>query len=688
MKQFLPIILFFASIGSLTAQYDFRDSLKLALLKPGLSDTIKIDLYNELSFSWAGTNPQIGLAYADSAKILSEKSGHSKRLINSINNFGVNYWYLGKDSMALEAYQKVLDYYKQQGELRGQGRVSNNMALISYNQGDYRQALKFHEVSNRIFEELNERKYLINSMTNTGVVFLAVADYPRALEYFLGALSKTDSLDRIESGYLNTNIGLVYKNLDQLDQAEKYYLEAIQIYEQENHQIALASSLGNLANVKTQQERFEDAKDLFQKALAINLDVGNQRRIASDYANLGVLYKNVQQLDSAMIFLEQAEKIYAGLNDALNHSFVLLEEAEVLSSLAHDIPSRWDLILRKQQKALELAIESANIQRQMSAYQGLAVTLEKLKRFDEALSNFKNYSIAKDSIFNDENRKKLTRMSMDYDYQLKENDLNAQFSKEREILELEQAKEKQLRMIYLVAFGILLVMGLILMFLIQKRNQAQKLKLKAEHKAQKIALELKALRSQINPHFIFNALNSISNFLLKNNPDRADYYLTKFSKLIRMILESSDQTKIPLSQELELLEHYVEIESMRLGKKIKLKISQDGDLELSSLYVPPLILQPFVENSIWHGIAKSDTHGKIDIAIEKKKGFIEIKIQDNGIGRFSDHPRTDKEDRKSMGIKITQERLELLMQGYEVKPPEIKWRDLEPGLEVGISVPV
>jgi tetratricopeptide (TPR) repeat protein len=301
MKQFLPIILFFASIGSLSAQEDFRDSLKLALLKPGLSDTIKIDLYNELSFSWAGTNPQIGLVYADSAKILSEKSGHSKRLINSINNFGVNYWYLGKDSMALEAYQKVLDYYRQQGELRGQGRVSNNMALISYNQGDYRQALKFHEVANRIFEELNERKYLINSMTNTGVVFLAVADYPRALEYFLGALSKTDSLDRIESGYLNTNIGLVYKNLDQLDQAEKYYLKAIQIYEQEKHQIALASSLGNLANVKTQQEHFEDAKDLYQKALAINLDVGNQRRIASDYANLGVFYKNVKEIYSAMI---------------------------------------------------------------------------------------------------------------------------------------------------------------------------------------------------------------------------------------------------------------------------------------------------------------------------------------------------------------------------------------------------
>src|SRR3546814_10477591 len=123
---------------------------------------------------------------------------------------------------------------------------------------------------------------------------------------------------------------------------------------------------------------------------------------------------------------------------------------------------------------------------------------------------------------------------------------------------------------------------------------------------------MKALRAQMNPHFIFNSLNAIGNSIDKRDFETAGNYLTRFAKLVRLILENSEYREIPLATDLQVLELYIQLEAMRLKGKITYEIDVDEDIDAENTLVPPLIVQPLIENSIWHGLAPKDGHGRID----------------------------------------------------------------------------
>ena len=142
-------------------------------------------------------------------------------------------------------------------------------------------------------------------------------------------------------------------------------------------------------------------------------------------------------------------------------------------------------------------------------------------------------------------------------------------------------------------------------------NNSEKERQVAELKQKATELEMQALRAQMNPHFIFNSLNSINRFILQNDRAQASEYLTKFSKLVRMILQNSQASLIPLESELESLELYLNLEAVRFNYHFDYKISVPKDLDISALQVPPLILQPYVENAIWHGLMHKEEKGPI-----------------------------------------------------------------------------
>lgn len=172
-------------------------------------------------------------------------------------------------------------------------------------------------------------------------------------------------------------------------------------------------------------------------------------------------------------------------------------------------------------------------------------------------------------------------------------------------------------------------------------------------------LKLESLRSQMNPHFIFNALNSIKVYFIENNKEKAIYYLNKFSKLIRKILESSRNDSITLEEELEIIELYMSIENIRFENSIQFKITVNPSISLHTIKIPSLILQPFIENAIWHGLMLKEGEKTIDIVVRKKDNLIELSIIDNGIGRFRAKENKAKKSFKkdSLGIEFANERL-------------------------------
>lgn len=172
-------------------------------------------------------------------------------------------------------------------------------------------------------------------------------------------------------------------------------------------------------------------------------------------------------------------------------------------------------------------------------------------------------------------------------------------------------------------------------------------------------MEMQSLRSQINPHFLFNTLSSINNFLLKNEKNVASYYLVKFAKLIRQILQYTRKESILLRDEIETSELYIDIEQMRLGESFDYFVNIEMDDIYDDLIVPPLILQPFIENAIWHGLTHKKGDKILTLTVEIKEERLLIKIEDNGIGRKRANEINNKVQRKSHGIDITKKRLDL-----------------------------
>lgn len=216
----------------------------------------------------------------------------------------------------------------------------------------------------------------------------------------------------------------------------------------------------------------------------------------------------------------------------------------------------------------------------------------------------------------------------------------------------------------------------------------------AEIKQKASELEMQALRAQMNPHFIFNSLNSINRFILQNNRTQASEYLTKFSKLVRLILQNSQASLITLESELEALELYLDLEALRFDHRFGYKISVPKDLDIEALKVPPLIIQPYTENAIWHGLMHREDKGQLDIEVSEEEDHLYFKIADNGIGRKQAAAIASKSatKHKSMGLKITQDRIAMVQKANGESP--VKIIDLEnadgsaAGTEVIIKMPL
>ncbi|MFT5800580.1 MAG: hypothetical protein ACI956_000384, partial [Nonlabens sp.] len=219
--------------------------------------------------------------------------------------------------------------------------------------------------------------------------------------------------------------------------------------------------------------------------------------------------------------------------------------------------------------------------------------------------------------------------------------------------------------------------------------------LKSQFKTELAEVEMTALRAQMNPHFLFNCLNSIKLFIVEKDTHSAADYLTKFSKLIRLILQNSKNKMIRLSDELEALELYIELEKMRFDDQFEYEINIADGLDIDLLKIPPLLIQPYVENAIWHGLVDQNRKNILRISLNKHQGSLRCIVEDNGIGRAAAEKRKSNRNtyKRSMGTSITKSRIELTRELYQIET-SIDFIDLfdkdgeASGTRVVLSIPL
>ncbi|MBX7243047.1 MAG: histidine kinase [Bacteroidia bacterium] len=208
---------------------------------------------------------------------------------------------------------------------------------------------------------------------------------------------------------------------------------------------------------------------------------------------------------------------------------------------------------------------------------------------------------------------------------------------------------------------LLFMAGLYGLYLYRVRQIQETERIKTEFNSKLAETRMQALRAQMNPHFIFNCLNSINRYIIKSDIKTASLYLTRFSKLIRLILDNSQHKSIPLSDELTSLKLYMELEAFRFDKKFDFEVKVDNNVDADSIEVPPLLFQPYVENAIWHGLLHKATQGNIWIHLSQSDDILTCSITDNGIGREKamEYKSKTSNTRKSLGMKLTEERLKI-----------------------------
>jgi LytS/YehU family sensor histidine kinase len=252
--------------------------------------------------------------------------------------------------------------------------------------------------------------------------------------------------------------------------------------------------------------------------------------------------------------------------------------------------------------------------------------------------------------------------------------------KEKKILQLQSD-----RRFYGIIFTIIiLLLGGIIVTIMLSQN-----KIKQEQRDAEMTQSL--LRSQMNPHFIFNAMSVIQSYIYSNTPDIASKFLVNFSRLIRLILENSHKEFIPLEVEEEILTKYLNTQKLRFENRFNFKIKIEEELRLKRVMIPPMITQPFIENAIEHGQLNTISNGLITIYMRQTNDLLDITISDNGVGRAKANKIKKNKNHKSMAITITRERIEILNRKYKGKGSlSIKDFNLEEktGTQVNISLPI
>src|SRR5690606_19107914 len=303
-------------------------------------------------------------------------------------------------------------------------------------------------------------------------------------------------------------------------------------------------------------------------------------------------------------------------------------------------------------RATYLSETNGYLQEQVDANNLLGELYFKTDNFKKAFDNKTKAYILNDSIKSQDFKDEITRLEVKYQYDKEAEIVRLEHEKKQAIAQTEIERQKLIKN-GSINGGSTLVFGILCGFFLYGRKR------KAEFNAQVSDTELKALRAQMNPHFIFNSLNSVNDFISKNDAASASNYLTKFAKVMRQILENSVENDISLEEDLKILDLYLQIEAMRLKNKFTYAIKVDDTIDTENTLVPPLILQPFIENSIWHGISKKESGGHIDISIKKEGGMLICTVDDNGVGRTLKTKDSSKE-KKSLGISITKKRIDII----------------------------
>ncbi|MEO8774024.1 MAG: tetratricopeptide repeat protein [Gelidibacter sp.] len=532
----------------------------------------------------------------------------------------------------------------------------NKLGEIYRNRSLYDTALKTHHKAEKLAEEANDVELKVISLNMIGVVYRRMDFIKPALDYHKKALDIANSVKnpsdelKLSIAVSQNSMGNVYLTLKQYDLAIEQFEKSLIIESQSGNRLGLAINYHNLGYADEAKGLLDLALMNYERSLDYNEQIDSEVGRVICYNSIGQVYIKQKKYNDAKVIIEQGLQKAVQLGDQfyISYAYINLGWAQMELQMDEEAETNLEMGLRVSEA---YGLKTSTV----DAHRHLSELYKKKKDYEKSLSHYEQATELEKTIFTDRNMQYVSDIIIEYENEAKNNEIK-QLASENALV------KSKLQRNQVIFWSALLTLAIVagIMIAINRNRQLS-------HEKQILTLEQDMLRSQMNPHFIFNSLNSIKLYIINNEKENAVYYLNKFSKFIRKILIASTEKEISLEDELDTMQLYMNIENIRFSNDINFTIQVEPGINAATIKVPSLILQPFLENALWHGLSSKNDDKQIELRVYKvDNDFVNISITDNGIGRTaSEKINQDRVlKRKSVGLEITKARLANFSKGF------------------------
>ncbi len=544
---------------------------------------------------------------------------------------------------AEQEFKKAIELLEERGAAKQLAEVYIDYAGTCMNLEEMEAALDYLEKATRLLKNFPDDRLMARIICREGYMYLHYANYSSAIEFFLEADKKISASqtpltlkDQYFFTLIHSGLGKVYERNDDYEKSIRSYLKVVDICRSVGMRTRLSWHYLNVGNGYLAISDYENAENYFRKAIDVADDQSQQAR-ASAYANVGLCHLEKKEYEQALQLFELAESLYKEKSETDYYNFSNIESWR---GRLYDELNDATRAMQHYERAFEYA-------REIEDYKQLSNVSKDIAGLYAEREDYKNA----------------------YEYHALHSRMEEQY-----LEQLERRKQLELEIKYEAE---------------KKKQEAELLRLQATR------LQLKALRAQMNPHFMYNALNAIQHYITSNEISSAAKYLAKFAKLMRQSLDYSDLEIISLEKELEFLEDYLYInEKLRFEGRLRYRIDVDDEIEEDILGVPTMIVQPYVENAIEHGLrTKEDGFVHVQFSLLNDDTILCV-VEDNGIGREKARQLRlqdpQYQNHRSKGTNITEKRLQILhnAKDTEVFVNTIDLQAPQTGTRVEIKIPI
>jgi len=616
------IVFFFGVLMSSLCSYAQHSRQELeAVVNQNIPDTAQYDALIELYLLDSEVDMKRAKTHLDKAMGIARKMNDQKGVAFVFRVYG--------------------DYYSWSGELSTAKNVLNKGKVIYHALGD----------------NSGESSCLIA----IGSVLLKEGDFSSALYYFIEAAQLAEATGNLKLlAAANHNIGGMHYDQGRYDMALNYWKKSLSIEQSRGDSVGMVQALNAISVVYTTTGEYNKALEMQHATLKIANIVASTAEIAPILNNIGVQHQYNKVADSAIFYYKKALELYKVIKDKQGMAIEFVNLGRIEANLKNGAASK-----AYYDSSLTLSQSMGFHQIMEQAYGGLADANRILGEYETAFDWLNKSHQLQDSLMGVQVKFQLNELQEKYETEQKDKEIAEMAKRETNAVLLADKRMSFL----IIVISLTISLGIILILYLGRRR--------AREQRDKAKLEQKALRTQMNPHFIFNSLGAIQELYVSGEIDLANDYMSDFGSLMRKILVNSGKEVISVKEELTMLRLYLELEKGRSNNVLDFEISVDDQLDQLGTKIPPMIIPPFVENAIWHGILPSKKAGKVWVRLKPSKNTTTLicEIEDNGVGIQKDVIRKDHE---SKGILLTEQRLR----------SKIKIENLTPGTRITLKITV